>query len=150
MKNDQKIPIVPSVPFACMFEQLKVAGQGNLNEWHLKCLMWSLNLNLGFNSTPFKSISNRIISNTSTLPCHDDASYCCICCILIAFFGVVLRDRIYSQGYVRVSTEGAVFHCQSAWQANPLDHVNTILLSHSCSLYNALRQHNSTVTCFGS
>ena len=53
MKNDQKNPIYPSVPFSCMLEQLKSAIYNNLNKWHLKCLMWSLNLNLGFKPTSF-------------------------------------------------------------------------------------------------
>ena len=56
MKNYQKNPIYPSVQFSCMFEQLKAAVYNNLNKWHLKCLMWSLNLNLVFKPTPFKSL----------------------------------------------------------------------------------------------
>ena len=35
MKNDQKNPVCPSVPFACMFEQPKVDVYGNLHNWHL-------------------------------------------------------------------------------------------------------------------
>ena len=46
MKNDQKNPIFPSVLVSCMFEQLKSAVYNNLNLWHLKCPIWSLNLNL--------------------------------------------------------------------------------------------------------
>ena len=48
MKNDQKNPIYPYVPFACMFEQPKVAVYGNLHNWHLNKHIWSLNLNPWF------------------------------------------------------------------------------------------------------
>ena len=53
MKNDQKNPIYPSVPFSCMFGQPKVAVYGNLHNWHLNKHIWSLNLNLVFKPTPF-------------------------------------------------------------------------------------------------
>ena len=53
MKNDQKNSIYPSVPFSCMFEQLTATVYDNLNKWHFKCPMWSLNLNLVFKPTPF-------------------------------------------------------------------------------------------------
>ena len=49
MKNDQKNPIYPSLPFACMFEQPKVAVYGNLHNWHLNKHTWSLNLKPWFN-----------------------------------------------------------------------------------------------------
>ena len=68
MKNDQKNPIYPSVPFSCMFEQLKSAVYNNLNKWHLKCLMWSLNLNLVFKPTPSKSLLVALAQITSY--CH--------------------------------------------------------------------------------
>ena len=45
--------------------------------------MWSLNLNLWFKPTSSNLDSSCISSNTSILPCHDHASYCCIA--LIAF-----------------------------------------------------------------
>ena len=53
MKNDQKNPNYPSVPFSCMLEQLKVVVYNNLNKWHMNIHIWSLNLNLGFKPTPF-------------------------------------------------------------------------------------------------
>ena len=34
--------------FACMFEQPRVAVQGNLHNWHLNKHIWSLNLNPWF------------------------------------------------------------------------------------------------------
>ena len=42
--------------FSCMFEQLTTILYDNLNQWYLKCLMWSSNLNLVFKPTPFKSL----------------------------------------------------------------------------------------------
>ena len=42
--------------FPCMFEQLTATVYDNLNQWYLKCLMWSSNLNLVFKPTPFKSL----------------------------------------------------------------------------------------------
>ena len=70
MKNDQKNSIFPSVPFSCMSEQLKSAVYNNLNKWHLKCLIWSLNLNLRFKPTPFNMLLVALAQNTFILPCH--------------------------------------------------------------------------------
>ena len=53
MKNDQKNPIYPSVPFSCIFEQPKVVVYANLHNWHLNNHIWSLNLNLWFKPTSF-------------------------------------------------------------------------------------------------
>ena len=68
MKNDQKNPIYPSVPFSCMFDQLISAIYNNLNKWHLKCLMWSLNLNLGFKPTSFNLLLVALAQTTAY--CH--------------------------------------------------------------------------------
>ena len=68
MKNDQKNPIYPSVPFSCMFEQPKVAVYGNLHSWHLNNHMWSLNLNLGFKPTPFNLLLDALAQITAY--CH--------------------------------------------------------------------------------
>ena len=68
MKNDQKNPIYPSVPFSCMLEQLKSAIYNNLNKWHLKCLIWSLNLNLVFKSTSFNLVLVALAQITAY--CH--------------------------------------------------------------------------------
>ena len=84
MKNDQKNPIYPYVPFSCMFEQPKVAVYGNLHNWHLNKHIWSLNLNPWFKPTSFNMVSSCISSINSILPCHIHASYCCIA--LIVFF----------------------------------------------------------------
>ena len=86
MKNDQNNPIYPSVPFSCMLAQLMDAVQAKSYKWHLNLHIWSLNLNLGFKPTSFNLISSCISSNTSILPCHDHASYCCVA--LIVFFHV--------------------------------------------------------------
>ena len=56
MKNDQKNQSFPYVTFSCMFEQPKVAVYDNLHIWHLNNHIWSLNLNLVFRPTPFKSL----------------------------------------------------------------------------------------------
>ena len=39
-----------------MFEQLTATVYDNSNKWHLKCLIWSLNLNLRFKPTPFNML----------------------------------------------------------------------------------------------
>ena len=54
MKNDQKNPIFPSIPFSCMFEQPMPADQVKSIKWHLNNYIWSLILNLGFKPTSFK------------------------------------------------------------------------------------------------
>ena len=53
MKNDQKNPIYPYVPFSCMFEQLKSTVYNKLNNWQLNKHIWSLNLNPWFKPTSF-------------------------------------------------------------------------------------------------
>ena len=78
MKNDQKNPIYPSVPFSCMFEQPKVAVYDNLHNWHLNKHIWSLNLNLVFKPTPFNLLLVALAQNTFILPCHEHASYCAL------------------------------------------------------------------------
>ena len=78
MKNDQKNPIFPSVPLSCMLEELKAAVYDNLNKWHLKCLIWSLNLNLVFKPTSFNLLLDALAQNTFILPCHEHASYCAL------------------------------------------------------------------------
>ena len=68
MKNDQKNPIYPSVSFSCMIEQLMAAVLDKSYEWHLNNHMWSLNLNLGFNPTPFNLLLVALAQITSY--CH--------------------------------------------------------------------------------
>ena len=58
--------------FACMFEQPRVAVQGNLHNWHLNKHIWSLNLNPWFKPTSFNMIASCISSINSiamTLSC---------------------------------------------------------------------------------
>ena len=78
MKNDQKNPIYPSVPFSCMLEQLIAAVEDKSYEWHLNIHIWSLNLNLGFKPTSFNLVLVALAQNTFILPCHDHASYCAL------------------------------------------------------------------------
>ena len=68
MKNDQKNPIYPSVPFSCMLEQLIAAVQHKSIKWHLNNHIWSLNLNLVFKPTSFKSQLGALAQITSY--CH--------------------------------------------------------------------------------
>ena len=68
MKNDQKNPNYPSVPFSCMFEQLKSAVYNKLNNWHLNKHIWSLNLNLGFKPTSFNLLLVALAQTTTY--CH--------------------------------------------------------------------------------
>ena len=73
---------------ACMFEQPRVAVQGNLHKWHLNKHIWSLNLNPWFKPTSFNMVASCISSINSILPCHDHASYCRIALIV---FSLVCR-----------------------------------------------------------
>ena len=90
MKNYQKNPIYPSVPFLCMLEQLIGAEQGKSYVWHLNNHIWSLNLNLWFKPTSFNMVASCISSINNILPCHDHASYCCITLIVFLLCLTVL------------------------------------------------------------
>ena len=68
MKNDQKNPIYPSVPFSCMLEQLIPGDQVKSIKWHLNSHIWSLNLNLVFKPTPFNLLLDAL--GQSTAYCH--------------------------------------------------------------------------------
>ena len=68
MKNDQKNPIYPSVPFSCMLEQLMTTFQDNSTKWHLRNHIWSLNMNLGFKPTPFNLLLVTLAQSTAY--CH--------------------------------------------------------------------------------
>ena len=70
MKNYQKNPIYPFVPFSCMLEQLIPADQVKSIKWHLNSHIWSLNLNLVFKPTPFNLLLDALAQNTFILPCH--------------------------------------------------------------------------------
>ena len=82
MKNYQKNPKNLFMASSCMFEQLTATIYDHLNKWHLKCLIWSLNLNLWFKPTSFNLVASCISSINSILPCHDHASCCCIALIV--------------------------------------------------------------------
>ena len=55
MKNYQKNPIYPYVPFSCMLEQLMTTVLDKTNKGHLNNHIWSWSLNHVFKPTSFKS-----------------------------------------------------------------------------------------------
>ena len=65
MKNHQKNPIYPSVPFSCMLEQVIAAVKHKSYKWHLNPHIWSLNLNPGFKPTPFNLLLVALAQTTS-------------------------------------------------------------------------------------
>mgnify|MGYP005824630457 CR=1 FL=1 len=65
MKNDQKNPIIPSVLFSCMLEQLINNVWDNSIKWHLINDIWSLNLNLVFKPTPFNLLLVALAQSTA-------------------------------------------------------------------------------------
>ena len=85
MKNYQKNPIYPSVPFPCMLEQLNGSVQDKSCKWHLNFHIWSLNLNLGFKPTPFNILLVALGQITSY--CHVIIMHhnCCIALIVFLF-----------------------------------------------------------------
>ena len=68
MKNYQKNPQNLFMASSCMFEQLTTTVYDNLNQWYLKCLMWSSNLNLVFKPTPFNLLLVALAQSTAY--CH--------------------------------------------------------------------------------
>ena len=136
MKNDQKNPIYPSVPFACMFEQPKLAVYGNLHNWHLNKHIWSLNLNPWFKPTSFNLVASCISSNHSILPCHTHASYCCIALIVFPLCCRCLSplDRRGFDDEIDDTDEELFLSSEVLGKQNPLVHSDTIPLSRSCSL----------------
>ena len=73
MKNYQKNMNNLFMAFSCMFEQLTATVYDNLNKWHLKCLTWSLNLNLVFKSASLKLLLVALAQHT-----HIAMFYACI------------------------------------------------------------------------
>ena len=142
MKNYQKNSRNPSVPFSCMFEQPKSAVCNNLNKWHLKCLMWSLNLNLGCKPTSSNMVASCISSINIILPCDIHVSSWCIA--LIVFFlclSVLFPLGRCCTAIVIVDTdEDSMLSSEVPGKQNPLVHSDTILLSRLLS-FTALRQH---------
>ena len=152
MKNDQKNPIYPSVPFSCMLEQLIAAVQHKSNKGHLNNHIWSLNLNLVFKPTSFNLLLVALAQNTFILPCHDHASYCCIA--LIVFF-LVCRylsplGRRCSDVVIVDTDEDSMLSSEVPGKQNPLVHSNTILLSRPCSLLLHQDNTDSSIICCGS
>ena len=89
MKNDQKNPIYPSVPFSCMLEQLIAAVQHKSIKGHLNNHIWGLNLNLVFNPTPFNLLLVALAQITSY--CHVTFMHHivhCIDCVSSLFAGI--------------------------------------------------------------
>ena len=68
MKNYQKNMKNLFMALSCMFEQLTATVYDNLNQWYLKCLMWSSNLNLVLKPTPSKSLLAALAQITAY--CH--------------------------------------------------------------------------------
>ena len=68
MKNYQKNPIYPSVPFSCMLEQLMTTVKDNSIKWHLNNHMCCLYLNLGFKPTSFNLVLVALAQTTAC--CH--------------------------------------------------------------------------------
>ena len=74
MKNNQKNPIYPSVPFSCMFEQLIHADQAKPINWHMNNHIWSLHMNPWIIWTSFKLLLDALGQILAFLTCHDHAS----------------------------------------------------------------------------
>ena len=90
MKNYQKNTKNLFMASSCMFEQLTATVYDNSNKWHLKCLIWSLNLNLRFKPIPFNML--LVASAQSTTYCHVMIMHHivhCIDCVLSLFVGFV-------------------------------------------------------------
>ena len=118
MKNDQKNPIYPSVPFSCMLEQLIPADQVKSIKRHLNNHIWSLNLNLVFKPTSFNLLLVTLAQNTFILPCHDHASYCALhwfCSLLCCRYSSSL-DRRDTDDEID-DTDEELYYLQK-WQAS--------------------------------
>ena len=83
MKNDQKNPIYPSVPFSCMFEQCLCSVLDKTNKGHLNNHIWSLSLNLGFKPTSFNLVLVALAQTTAY--CHVTFMHHIVHCIDCVF-----------------------------------------------------------------
>ena len=120
MKNDQKNPIYPSVPSSCMFEQLKSAVYNNLNKWQLKCLMWSLILNLGFKPTPFNMLLVALAQNTTywhVMIMHHIVKLHWLCSLLFAGVCPLSVDMVPTMSSMTLMKRYTIF--RSARKAKP-------------------------------
>ena len=88
MKSYQKNPKNLFMASSCMFEQITATVYENLNKWHLKCLIWSLNLNLCSNQLHL--IWLLVALAQSTAYCHDIIMHH-NCCIALIVFLLVCR-----------------------------------------------------------
>lgn len=88
MKNGQKNPTYPSVPFSCLLEQLMAVVQHKSYKWHLRNHIWSLNLNLWFKPTLFNLLLVALAQITAyqhvmimnhIVHCIDCVLPCCRC-----------------------------------------------------------------------
>ena len=87
MKNYQKNMKTLFMAFSCMFEQPKAALHDNLIKWHLKCLTWSLNLNLGLKQTSLKLLLVALAQITTychVMIMHHIVALHCLCSLLFA------------------------------------------------------------------
>ena len=135
MKNYQKNMKNLFMAFSCMFEQLTTTVYDNLNQWYLKCLMWSSNLNLVFKPTPFKSLLAALAQITAyshiTFMHHIVALHW-LCFLYVAgncppSVDVVSTMRSMTPMKILLSLE-------VPGKQNPLVHSDTIPLSCSCTL----------------
>ena len=148
MKNDQKNPIQPSVPFSCMLGQLMTIVQDNSIKWHLRNHIWSLNLNPWFKPTSFNLVARCISPKHIILPCHDHASYCRICidCVLLYCRCLSPFSRRCSDDVIDDTDEELFLSSEVSRKKNPLVHSDTIPLSRSCSLLMHQDNNDSTIT----
>ena len=151
MKNDQKNPIYPSVPFSCMLEQLIAAVQHKSYKGHLFNHIWSLNLNLVFKPTPFNLLLVALAQNTFILPCHIMHHFVhCIDCVFLCGRYLSPLDRRDTDDVIVDTDEDSMLSSEVPGKQNPLVHSDTILLSRSCSLLMHQDNTDSSVTCCGS
>ena len=120
MKNDQKNPIYPSVPFSCILEQLMTTVQDNSIKWHLRNHIWSLNLNLVFKPTPFNLLLVALAQSTAY--CHVMIMHHivhCIDCVSSMFVGIspLLVDDVPTMSSMTPMKNYIIF--RSARQAKP-------------------------------
>ena len=120
MKNYQKNWRNLFMAFACMFEQPRVAVQGNLHNWHLNKHIWSLNLNLWFKWTSTNMVVFSISPKYNIFPWHNHASYCCIALIvfLLVCWWLFPLDRHCSDD-VFVDADEVQFHLQKCQASKP-------------------------------
>jgi hypothetical protein len=118
--------------FPCMFEQLKATVYDNLNKWHLKCLIWGLNLNLGFKPTSFKSLLVAFAQTTAC--CHVMIMHhivalhwlCSFCCRCLFFLSKRRSDDVI------IDTDEELCYLQKCQASKPP--LSILIQSHSLAL----------------